>query len=815
MQKSSCSSILTLRVGLSLNCSLMRTFLQTFKRRGEPQLRTRSLAKQTLVLHICAKVPIVTLIAAVALVGASLSLPCEGFGAPASPDIHILSQPDGTTFKARQWGDEDLHGWETEEGYTIVFDRELNSWVYAVHGPHGDLVSSKAIVGKDPVPSWIGKKLRPKGEALLRIIPKRHTKELKALERFQQMRPGENAGPEITEPSVPLTGTAFVPTILINFSDTRPTYRPEDFNFVLFETGNYSMKDYFEEVSYGAFSISPGPAGILGWYTASKPHDYYGEDANVSGYKDAWAADLVYEAVAAADRDVDFSVYDWDGDCYVDVFIIHQGTGQEASGNPTDIWSHRGSLYGAYYYGRSHYSVYVTNDPCPSGGYIKIDDYAIVPEIYRGEIHAVGVCAHEYAHILGLPDLYDLDYGSKGIGDWSLMAYGCWNTIERGGDTPAHLDPWSKYFLGWVTPIDVSGTLNNHPITQAEVSPDVYRLLPGGLATGEYFLVENRQKTGFDAALPGAGLLIWHVDPAITNNNRECYPGGPLCSLQHYKVALIQADNRYDLERNINYGDAGDPYPGSSNNRTFNASSTPNSNLYDGSPSNVSVTNISDPGPIMTTTLTAPVLSSINKYMLGVLKSGTGTVTSSPPGIDCGADCSEAYDAGTVVTLTATADAGSVFSGWSGDCSGSSLTTTVTMDADKACTASFSIASGPDLTGSWVTLTQTCKNTRAGLKCKLRGTLKVENQGNQAASGGAFVYFYLSSDENWDSGDSLLKQVAVGSLKPGKSKMRKLSYSLPLGESAQGKYVIAWIDATEAIEETNEANNIVVSSQLQ
>ncbi len=204
------------------------------------------------------------------------------------------------------------------------------------------------------------------------------------------------------------------------------------------------------------------------------------------------------------------------------------------------------------------------------------------------------------------------------------------------------------------------------------------------------------------------------------------------------------------------------------------------------------------------------------QYTLTVTKSGTGsgTVTSSPSGITCGTDCSEAYGPGTTVTLTATPDTGSAFTGWSGDCSWKELTVTVTIDTDKTCTATFSPASGPDLTGSWARLTHSCKNTPAGLKCKLKGTLTVENRGNRPAPPGAPVYFYLSSDGSWDSGDSLLRSVELGALNAGQSKTRKFNYTLPLGQSAQGKYVIAWIDATDSVAEINEANNIVVSSQI-
>ena len=68
---------------------------------------------------------------------------------------------------------------------------------------------------------------------------------------------------------------------------------------------------------------------------------------------------------------------------------------------------------------------------------------------------------------------------------------------------------------------------------------------------------------------------------------------------------------------------------------------------------------------------------------------GDGTVISSPPGIDCGSDCSEPYTCGTDVTLTAAPDAASMFTDWSGDCSGETLAVLLTVDVDKNCTATF------------------------------------------------------------------------------------------------------------------------------
>src|SRR5262249_36618965 len=142
---------------------------------------------------------------------------------------------------------------------------------------------------------------------------------------------------------------------------------------------------------------------------------------------------------------------------------------------------------------------------------------------------------------------------------------------------------------GWVT---VNTVMANAAITVPDVktSNTVHRLWKNGATGNEYFLLENRQQSGFDASLPTGGLLIWHIDDAQQTNTDE----------NHYKVALMQADGRRDLERNVNRGDAGDAYPGASNNRTFNANSNPNSQSYGHADSCVAVTNISASGASMT-----------------------------------------------------------------------------------------------------------------------------------------------------------------------------------------------------------------------
>ena len=532
-------------------------------------------------------------------------LPAPTMAVPALGDFIVLKQPDGTGVKARQWGDESLHGWETADGYAIVFDEARKSWAYAERGTDGGLQSSGKLPGKDAAPAIVGKRLRP-SEAYRTVNPiKRLSREGKkpSFSGGKAGIKGLSLAPQFTTPTI---GAANIPVILINFLDTTTTYTTDDFTTLLFSSGNYSMKDYYDEVSYGQFSVSPGPAGVTGWFTAGHPYTYYG-----LGRNEKWTGTLVREAVAAADATVDFSAYDMDGDCYVDVVdIVHQGTGQEASGIENDIWSHRWSLKAAYFYGLSDGGEYTTNDICradPSQN-VKVNDYVIQPEIFRGGLTTMGVFAHEYGHALGLPDLYDsYDDSSEGAGVWSIMASGSWNRVSRPGDRPGHFDAWSKYFLGWMQPARIDNQETTATLHAASSVPDLYQLLFGYPGYGEYYLLENRQQSGFDVGLPGSGLLIWHIDDvedAIEHggvNVYECLPPAD-CSHYHYAVQLVQADNNWDLERNVNRGDAGDPYS-ATNNSAFTETSLPASVLNSRIPYTVRVTNVSESGPTMTASL--------------------------------------------------------------------------------------------------------------------------------------------------------------------------------------------------------------------
>ena len=568
---------------------------------------------------------------------------------PAAPFIHQLRQPDGGSFAARQWGDEFRAGWETAAGYTVLFDPELLAWTYAQNGYDGGLSSSRRKVGTE-LPPGLAHGVRPKkGHGLIR-----RKRPFTGTSAVSSGSVSAVAGNAVRSPAASSPTRWNIPVILINFSDTVTTHSVAEFTSLLFGTGNWSFKEYYEEVSGGAFTVTPGPSGVQGWYTAVNGHDYYGQPSGW-GPPDKWPGELAYEAVAQADAAVDFSAYDADGDCVVDlVAIIHQGPAQEASAATADIWSHSWSLSDTYRYGLSLHGPYTTNDVCPSDPqrFMVVDDYIIMPETLPAGldpgITTIGVFAHEFGHTLGLIDLYDSDRSSEGVGNWSLMASGSWGKVDRYGDRPSHLDPWSKRALGWLEPVRVLASEVGKTLPTVVGGSQVWQFRDGSPAVGgEYFLVENRQQSGFDAALPGAGLLLWHIDESRSNNKSEWYPGCSNCS-SHYKVALVQADNVYNLEHGANRGDAGDPFPGSTNKRSVGPVTSPAARLYSGNSAGFSLSSISDIGPMMSADIT--------------LSDGIPpetTITAAPPSLTSSVTADFSFIASEAATFECRLDSGS------------------------------------------------------------------------------------------------------------------------------------------------------------
>ncbi|MEZ5358091.1 MAG: M6 family metalloprotease domain-containing protein [Candidatus Zixiibacteriota bacterium] len=370
--------------------------------------------------------------------------------------------------------------------------------------------------------------------------------------------------------------------ILVQFPDNaadeiaHPASAYEDMMFSTGVVPTGSLVEYYQEVSYGAFT----PAGTVSvWITAPHPYSYYTDgDYGMGGYPNN-SQGLLEDCVDILDPFLDFSQFDNDNDGFAEgIFLVHAGPGAEETGSVDDIWSH------------AWYHDYETEDGVWTGRYSTEPE-----EFMDGSMIAIGVFCHEYGHVLGLPDLYDTDGSSEGVGVYCLMAGGSWGALPGDPWTPTHMCAEMKYQLGWMTPIEVTGSLSAELIPPAETNAVCYRITNPSNPT-EYFLIENRSKIGFDSHFRGnGGLAIWHVDYDGWQSNEA-----------HRYVTLEQADGNGDLERDhgtgnrherTNRGDAGDLYPFvEGTNDYFSFSSHPSSYSYDGMTAFLTLDNIAFSG---------------------------------------------------------------------------------------------------------------------------------------------------------------------------------------------------------------------------
>ncbi|MBD3404477.1 M6 family metalloprotease domain-containing protein [candidate division GN15 bacterium] len=392
----------------------------------------------------------------------------------------------------------------------------------------------------------------------------------------QLERVAENIGLDDNDPND--VDTMKLCVLLVDFTDHQMQWHGAQataatFDSVLFGDGRDgrplnptgSMTDYYLEVSYGQLFVT---GECYGPYRASQPYSYYVYNDNGLSRSPA----LVAELAMLADNDVQYDQYASGGIVH-GLTVIHAGPGAETGA--TGIWSHKSSLQGVSHDG------------------ITIADYIMNPEEQLGGgLSPIGVFCHEFGHTLGWPDWYDVSYtpGSAGLGRWCLMAAGSYN---GGSERPAHPNGWAKALKNWLVPSEITSNIDQAEIAPLSTTPQLYVLsmAPGEppIYAPERFLVENRQPYGFDEALPGHGLLIYHQDFDQPNNTNP----------YQYQLGIVQADGDWALNFFGSRGDAGDPFPGSSNNRALHAFSDPNTRLHTGDTSRIGVWEISDSDSLM------------------------------------------------------------------------------------------------------------------------------------------------------------------------------------------------------------------------
>lgn len=341
-------------------------------------------------------------------------------------------------------------------------------------------------------------------------------------------------------------------------------------NEVNYSDNNFrgSIKDYFKAQSHGQFELDFDVAGIC---QLQHPYAYYGK--NNSQKEDVKPGEMVAEACLwAHEHGINFSKYDWNGDGEVDqVFVLYAGHGEASYKDANTIWPHM------YYLSASDYGKPLSLDG------VTVDTYACSSELNGdGNLDGIGTFCHEFSHCMGFPDLYDTSYaGWFGMGDFDLMCSGSYNGDSK---CPAGYSAYEKAECGWLTLKDMTDVEKETSI--AGVQPmsadgDAYVIKNKG-HEDEYYILENRQKTGWDSYLPASGLMITHVDydadiwdwnmPNTSGKYEDA--NGNTKTNDHQRLTIFRAGNS-----SSDYGDSSDLYPYRSNN-TLTKTSSPAATLY-------------------------------------------------------------------------------------------------------------------------------------------------------------------------------------------------------------------------------------------
>lgn len=386
--------------------------------------------------------------------------------------------------------------------------------------------------------------------------------------------------------SVLNTASAVVtqPVLLLrlSFSDQDFNYSRNEFQNLMFSTqaGSNSVTEYYLENSYQQFLIQPAneTEGVVndGIVDVRLPYAHPNFGENYGSRSQA----LVRDALKQVDGFIDLSGFDRNGDSQLssnELAIVLMVAGYEnayggSSAPKPRVWAHKSDISGISLDG------------------VDVTSFAMFGEQHQNHLATIGIISHEMGHLLfALPDLYDRQGDSNGIGRWGLMGLGSWNSQGGfSGSSPAHMMAWSKAKAGFLKPDDVMGNEMEFDLASATQVPEAMRVWLDPFRHGEHFLLEYRQQSKFDTALPGEGLLISHVDDWVGYGK-----AGPQNDVAEHKLVDIEeADGRNDLDQLENRGDRHDVYNDAYGQSYFGSSSFPASLDYHGNMSGVEISNI-------------------------------------------------------------------------------------------------------------------------------------------------------------------------------------------------------------------------------
>jgi immune inhibitor A len=384
-----------------------------------------------------------------------------------------------------------------------------------------------------------------------------------------------------------------VPVIMVSFTDQSfgtsiygPRTPRQYFDLTLFDTtavtATGSVFDYYKWVSGNRIRVI---GRVVAQITMPNTKAFYANNNwGLSSFPPRNTYGVVTGALQYADSLIDWRPYDQNNDGFVDMlWVIHSGLPGEATvATSNNLWSITSRL-SQWSNGES----FETHTLRPGGGSarIRVDRFSMMPElsaIHPGQPSEIGVYCHEFGHALGLPDLYDATVVGGGIntgpGNWSLMSTGAYGTDGASPEFPSHLGAWPLRWLGWrdsvrptVDTLMVQGSI--------EGGAPLVEFWFQGEANSEYFLIENRQREGFDRNLPAEGLIVYQVDETVMNPvsiaSNRVNVGCNTAYGRRMGLRLIEADGFGNLVNGSNHGDRRDPFPGFLGKTEFSDLTTP------------------------------------------------------------------------------------------------------------------------------------------------------------------------------------------------------------------------------------------------
>ena len=445
------------------------------------------------------------------------ALVCSAWAVPARRGEIVKTQPDGTQIVVYQHGDEHFHWMTNEKGEWLKMD--IDGFYRVTEALNAEQIEAKRMAA----PSRAAQAAAP-----LNIAPRG----LVILVNFQDVAFE--------------TEKAEMDSMLMGKNYTR------DYSYV-YRLQTYEVHSegsawkYFYDVSSGQYNPQ---FDIVGPVTVSENMAYYGK--NTAGF-DAKPWTMIKEACELVNDSIDFTLYDNDNDGYVDfVYVIYAGYGEADGGDKNTIWPH---------------SYWLTS----AGTYCKVDGkqvdlYACGNELdYFSEKHTgIGTFCHEFSHVLGLPDMYETTGNGthKTLGAWSILDYGPYNNE---GNTPPAYSAYERFFMGWLKPTLITDSaylqleelqVSNTAFLISET--DEHNLIGNDPKPTTFYLIENRQQKGWDAYIPGHGMML----TKIRYSSNKWIDNEVNNSSNRMGVDLIEADGKTPTLGKSGYdGKAGDLFP--------------------------------------------------------------------------------------------------------------------------------------------------------------------------------------------------------------------------------------------------------------